>query len=273
MPRPLYLLTTCVLLVMGLNVASVRAQTAQTPARTPSQTQVPTQDQSSAPIPAYHSPLASQTESSGDANPSDSQDLVPDNRALSGARGLTLGSLETSRSYWEPYADVVATANSDALSSTGGWTTYSSILGGINAHKVSGHSDMTLGYQIGEIISTDGDTGNSLVQQLNFAEVLATRRLKFSFLDNMEYLPQASLGYGVAGGLGLPGGGFLGLQSDLTSQDSVILCRATWIIRSTSWVLTPPLARSATTASSAPKTRWPSCTVLARFATTTSPNR
>src|ERR1700690_1658348 len=105
-----------------------------------------TQEQPDAPIPAYHSPLASQSGSQDDQTANDSQKIVPDNRSLAGAQELSLGSPETSRSYWQPHVDVTGTADSNALGGNTGWTTYTTILGGIDLHKISGHSDLTAGY-------------------------------------------------------------------------------------------------------------------------------
>jgi hypothetical protein len=177
-------------------------------------------DQSTAPIPAYHSPLASQADETNEPNADDSQKVVPDQRSLSGAQNLSLGSPETSRSYWQPHVDVTATADSNALGNAPGWTTYESIIGGINVHKISGHSDLTLGYAGGGILSSDGSIGNSVIQQLNVSERITARRLVLSFLDNMDYLPQATLGYGSL--TGIDGGG---LQTSLTPIDSVLTTR------------------------------------------------
>jgi hypothetical protein len=185
-----------------------------------------TQEQPDAPIPAYHSPLASQSGSQDDQTANDSQKIVPDNRSLAGAQELSLGSPETSRSYWQPHVDVTGTADSNALGGNTGWTTYTTILGGIDLHKISGHSDLTVGYVGGESISNDGSIGDSVIQQLNFAEKVSSGRLTLSFLDHLDYLPQASLGSGYGGsGLALPGGGSLGLQAGLTPIDSVLTTR------------------------------------------------
>src|SRR5208283_3328529 len=91
-------------------VPAVRAQQQPSP-QAPAQPQ----DQSSAPIPAYHSPLASLADNPDAQNADDSQRLVPDDHALAGAESLSLGSPEISRSYWQPHVDVNGTAYSNAL--------------------------------------------------------------------------------------------------------------------------------------------------------------
>jgi hypothetical protein len=180
----------------------------------------PATGQSSAPIPAYHSPLASQADNGNGQPVDDSEKVIPDDRSLAGAENLTLGAPEISRSYWQPHVDASATANSNALGSAPGWTTYESVTGGVNVHKISGPSDLTVGYAIGGVFSSDGSLGNSLIQQLNFAERIRARRATFSFLDNMNYLPQASLGYGS-----LTGVEGAGIQTGLTQADSVLTTR------------------------------------------------
>ena len=223
MHRTRHILATCSLAAL-LGVPGLRAQQQQAqPAQQPSQQQpAQTQDQSAAPIPAYHSPLASQADNGENPAPADSGDVVPNDRALSGAQNLSLGSPETSRSYWQPHADVLATANTNAFGGTSGWTTYSSLFGGIDIHKIEGRSDTTLGVVGGAILSNDGGTNNYAISEVTFAERLTVRRFKFSFLDNMDYLPQAGLGYGGGFGLGLPGGGSLGLQPGLTPTDGIL---------------------------------------------------
>jgi hypothetical protein len=206
----------------GLVLAAAYAPTGraqqQPAASAPSQT-APAAEQPQAPIPAYHSPLASQADNSSEGNVDDSQKIVPDDHALAGAQGLTLGSSETSRSYWQPHADVSATADSNAFGSTPGWTTYESITAGINLHKISGHSDLTLGYAAGGVFSSDGSIGNSVIQQLNFAERVTARRFVFSFIDNMNDLPQATLGYGSVTGIDT------GLQTGVAPTDSILTTR------------------------------------------------
>jgi len=193
-----------------------------TPAQQKPSQQAPaqSQDTSVAPIPAYHSPLASQADNGADQNLDASERIVPDDRALAGAEALTLGSSETSRSYWQPHVDLSGSADSNALGQNSGWTTYTSILGGVNVHKISGHSDLTVGYAAGGNFSNDGSIGNSVVQQLNFAEKITVRRVTLSFLENMNYLPQASLGYGLQ--TGVDG---TALQPGLAPLDSVLTTR------------------------------------------------
>jgi hypothetical protein len=220
-------------LFIALCVPVLRAQQGsqqqQPPQQNPSANQNQTPDQSAAPIPAYHSPLAGAA--AQDQNGDESGNVEPDNRPLAGAQTLSLGSPETSRSYWQPHVSLVETGDSDALGPQAGWTSYSSVLGGIDVHKISGHSDLTLGYLGGGTFSNDGSLGNSVVQEVNFAEKLSARRLSVSFLDNMAYLPETAFGYGGTGAVGiggigsLPGGGALTLQPGLSPEGTILTTR------------------------------------------------
>ena len=210
------------LLLALLCIPSVRAQ--QGAPQNP-QTNQTTPDQNNTPIPAYRSPLAGAAVQ-GDTT-DESNATEPDNHPLSGAEGLTLGSPETSRSYWQPRLSLVETADSDVLGAEKGWTSYSSILGGLDVHKVSGHSDLTLGYLGGGTFSNDGSVGNSVVQELDFVEKLAWRRAVFSLLDNMRYLPETAFGFGGTGAVGiggvsLPAGGTLTLQPGLSPEGTIL---------------------------------------------------
>jgi len=181
--------------------------------------------QSSEPIPAYHSPLASGADNGQDAT--QPQTETPDNNSPAGAQSLSLGSLET-RSYWQPYATVSATGDSDALGPQGGWTTYTSFSGGIDLHKLGNHSDLTLTYIGGGTVSDDGAIGNYVFQELSAVQKFHWRRYKLTFFDTLEYLPETAFGFGGLGigGPSLPGGLTVGLQPGLTPQDSILTTRS-----------------------------------------------
>src|SRR5271156_1089340 len=91
------------------------------------QAQQQTQDQ---PIPAYHSPLASQADNA-DPNAPPPQ-LLPDNHALTGAQDPSLGVPSTNHSYWTPHVDASITLDSDPPVTGGGegFTTWTSLTGG-----------------------------------------------------------------------------------------------------------------------------------------------
>jgi hypothetical protein len=210
--------------ILAMNVPVARAQQQQ-PEQQPQQPE----DQPQRPIPAYRSPLASAADN-GDADDlnANPQKLVPDNRSLSGAEVFSLGELAGVHNYWQPHIDVNVTADSDGLSQTNvtGWTSWSSVFGGIDLHHISGASNLSLLYSGGVSISNDGSANNEVVQSLQFIERLTYRRTAFSIIDAVSYLPEAAFGFqgaGVGPGLGtLPGTGSGGLQTGFQPQESIL---------------------------------------------------
>jgi hypothetical protein len=182
-------------------------------------------DQSTAPIPAYHSPLAGAADQGNDnAVP---VNVTPDDRAPAGAQDLSLGSPETERSYWQPHVSLIETGDSDPLFGATDWTSYTSIAAGVDLHKVSGHSNLSLSYLGGGTFSNDGTLGNTVTQELIFSEKLTAGRFKVSFLDSLDYLPEVGFGYGGLGGLGIGGfgvaaSGALGLQPGLSPEATIL---------------------------------------------------
>jgi hypothetical protein len=195
------------------------------PAARCQQPQQQNQGQSAPPIPAYRSPLASEADNGdSEANP---QGLTPDTRPLAGAQYLSLGGLETTRSYWQPRFDLFATADSNALQRTTepSWSTWTSFAGGVDIHRISGDSEMTVGYTGGAMFSNDGTAANGIVQQLAFADKFSFRRSSIAFFDQLAYLPEQAYGFGSVNGLSLPGGisgalgpGFMPGQSILAGR-------------------------------------------------------
>jgi hypothetical protein len=208
---------TLCMVAMGLPAARAQQQPAP---------QVP--DQSAPPIPAYHSPLAGAADNVDSENPfGEPQKLVPDNRSLAGAQDLSLGAPATSHSYWQPNFTFTSTVDSNGLNATGttGWTTWSSILGGVDLHRISGNSNLTLSYIGGATISNDGSADNGVVQEFQFGEKLAFRRSTISIFDQMSYLPEAAFGYQTMGGPTLPATGAIQLQPGLTPGQSILTAR------------------------------------------------
>lgn len=212
-------------LVMGLTCVHTAHGQQQGQQQSQQQGGTAPEGQSSEPIPAYHSPLASGADNGQDNT--QPQTETPDNNSPAGAQNLSLGSLET-RSYWQPYASVSATADSDALGPQAGWTTYTSFTGGIDLHKLSNHSDLTLSYIGGGAVSNDGAIGDYVFQELSAVQKFQWRRYKLSFFDNLEYLPETAFGFGGpgVGGPSLPGGLTVGLQPGLIPEDSILATRS-----------------------------------------------
>lgn len=180
------------------------------------------------PIPAYHSPLASAANNTQDEANADSQKLLPDTTALTGIQDLSLGVPPTNHSYWQPHVDLSSTVDSNPLVGSGqtGWTTFTSLSGGMDLHRNTGNSMLTLSYIGGGSFSNDGSVSNGIVQGLNFSERLAYRRYVFTFFDQFLYAPQTSFGAaGIPNGLTLPGGGTIGLGNGYTPGQSILTGR------------------------------------------------
>jgi hypothetical protein len=192
--------------VVALGASSARAQQQ-------------TQDQ---PIPAYHSPLASQADNA-DPNAPPPQ-LLPDNRTLTGAQDPSLGVPSTNHSYWTPHVDVSITLDSDPPVTGGGpFTTWTSLTGGVDLRWMSGRSDMTVDYVGGGVLSNDGASSNGIVQDLNFVDRFNFRRWALTVIEQASYTPETGFGSGGFPGVSVPGGapglgGLIPGQTIITSE-------------------------------------------------------
>ena len=172
------------------------------------------EEQPTAPIPAYHSPLASAA-GNNDQDQEEPQPMTPDTRPLSGAQNLSLGSLENNHNYWQPHIDIFESVVSNPQESPNqsGWGTWLSLSGGVDVHRTSGDSDLTLSYLGGGMISTAANVGSGIVQQLGIVDKFKLRRWTLSLIDQVSYLPGSAFGFGGLGGAGLSTGGSAGLGS------------------------------------------------------------
>ena len=166
--------------------------------------------QPTAPIPAYHSPLAS--EAGSDTDEEETQPLTPDTRALAGAQNLSLGDLANDHSYWQPHIDIFGSVDSNPQEgpNSSGWGTWASFSGGADVHRVSGNSALTLTYLGGGVIASGANTSNGIVQQLGVVQKFALRRWTLTFMDQMSFLPGSAFGFGGLGYTGLPTTGSVG---------------------------------------------------------------
>jgi hypothetical protein len=210
--------------VMLLSCVPVRAQqTADTP-----QDQQQGQ-QASQPIPAIRSPLASGADNDQDEAPNP-QLMQPDTRSLTGVEDLSLGSMALEHSYWQPRIALAETVDSNPGSNSAGngsWGTWTSLLGGVDIHKISGQSELMVSYTGGGMFSTGNNSAtNGVIQELNFKARYSFRRSTLSVFDQVSYLPESSFGFAGTAGASLPGvgtgtgsgSGFTPGQSILTPQ-------------------------------------------------------
>jgi len=182
-----------------------------------------TPDQSSGPIPAYHSPLATAADNGETTN---TQELAPDTNSLSGAQYLSLGTPIT-RSYWQPRFNLFTTADSNALetANTPGWVAWTSVSGGIDIHQTSGNNSMILSYTSGGMFTNSSGVSNGVIQGLSFSDKVSFHRASITFFDDLNYLPESSFGFGGLGGSLLQGSGSPGLGLGFTPGQSILTGR------------------------------------------------
>jgi hypothetical protein len=214
---------TCVAVVA---VAPARAQ------QQPSDSQQGQQQeqQQTQPIPAIRSPLASVADNGDEDQAGNPQQLQPDTRSLTGVEDLSIGSMALEHSYWQPRLAVSETVDSNPGFSTGGssWGTWTSLLGGVDIHRVSGVSELLVSYTGGGMFSTGSNNSpTGTVQELSLSDRFSFRRWTLAVFDQTSYLPESSFGFAGAAGAGLPGAGTgLGLGSGFTPGQSILTARS-----------------------------------------------
>jgi hypothetical protein len=211
-------------LILALSAPEVWAQDqaqqqSQGPTQPPSQAEQPAQ-----PIQAYHAPLGGLGDNSQGDTDESGEALAPDTRSLVGAQYLSLGAPKTGHSFWMPYFDLSSTLDSNAFSGSGGtgWSTWTTVYGGLDFHRISGNSSLVLSYVGGEAFSNESGIGNSTIQQFGVAEQLTLHRSVVTFLDQLAYLPESAFGYAGIGGADLQSGGNVGLQSSFMTNQSIL---------------------------------------------------
>src|SRR5271168_779580 len=183
--------------------------------------------QPSQPIPAIRSPLASGADNGDEDEAPNPQLLLPDTRSLTGVEDLSIGTMAREHSYWQPRLALSETVDSNPVSSSAGngsWGTWTSILGGVDIHRVSGISELLVSYTGGGMFSTgNSEASNGVVQELSFKDKYSFRRSTLSVFDQLSYLPESSFGFAGTAGAGLPGvgpGGSVG--SGFTPGQSIL---------------------------------------------------
>ena len=183
--------------------------------------------QPSQPIPAIRSPLASGADNGDEDEAPNPQLVQPDTRSLTGVEDLSLGSMALEHSYWQPRLALSETVDSNPGSTSAGngsWGTWTSLLGGVDIHRISGQSELLLSYTGGGMFSTgNSDATNGVVQELSFKDKYSFRRSTLSVFDQLSYLPESSFGFAGTAGAGLPGVGTGGgVGSGFTPGQSIL---------------------------------------------------
>ena len=211
----------CTPLLFMLILAPVARPQQQQQDQTQQQQQQST-EQPSQPIPAYHSPLASLAGSDQEQETVPTE-ITPDTRPLAGAQELGLGMPRTEHSFWQPSVNVSSTFDSNALGATGSgtWVAETSLAGGVDLHRESENTDLSLTYFGGAIFSSNSAIGNSVTQELAVGDRFTFRRWTLSLFEQLTYIPEAGFGYSGLGGV--PGlGGGLGLENGFVPDQSIL---------------------------------------------------
>lgn len=232
--RRLYQIAAIIFVVVT-SVSAARAQQQQPPpdqTQQPGQTQQPEQQQGpEQPIPAYKSPLASQADNGNALEPTE---LGPDNRPLTGIQDLSLGVPLDRHSYWQPHAEVDLVGDSEPPEGgSGGWTAWSTVIGGVDVHRYSGNSQLTFDYLGGGVFSTGSGNGNGIVQDANLDAQFTFRRWTLTLIDELRYTPELAFGNigfgGISTTIGVPIGLPLGNDQTILNAFGQRLTNATAI--------------------------------------------
>jgi len=135
--------------------------------------------------------------------------LRPDNTPLTGILTPTLGSPETTHSYWVPGFEWSGVFQSNGYNQpqNSSWVANNYFMGNLSVLKAWRKSQFAVNYSAGGYISSDSTQGNGYSQQLAISQTLQWNRLLIQLSDQFSYLPQTSLGFGSGTGLGSPGVG------------------------------------------------------------------
>jgi hypothetical protein len=208
------------LIILALSALGARAQQQDQNQQTQQ-----SQEQSAPPIPAYRSPLASAADN-GDPNDlnADPRKLIPDDHSLAGAENLGLGLPSLTHSYWQPHVDLMTSVDSNPAVAPGqtGWSTWTSVMAGVDLRRTSGNSDLTVTYLGGGMLSNNGNASNGIVQGLDFKDKISFRRASVTFIDQFNYMPGSLFGFAGLGNVQLPGSGSGGLGSSFTPGQTVL---------------------------------------------------
>ncbi len=128
----------------------------------------------------------------------------------------------TEHSFWQPNVNVTSTFDSNPLGGTGSsaWVAENWVTAGVDLHRMSGNSDLTLSYVGGAMFSNSSDIGNAVTQEFELADRFTFRRWTLSLLEQLTYIPEAGFGYSGFGSI--PGLGGLGLQSGFIPDQSIL---------------------------------------------------
>src|SRR5205814_1442697 len=124
---------------------------------------------------------------------------------------------------------VTSTFDSNPLVSTvnpgNSWTVWTSPSAGLDLHRLSGNSDLTLSYLLAASLSNTNGVDRSIAQQLGLSQKLTWHRSVITLMDQFAQLPASGFGYGGFGTPIIATGGSLDLQNAFTPDQSILTSR------------------------------------------------
>ncbi|MGA8034534.1 MAG: hypothetical protein WA823_02730 [Candidatus Acidiferrales bacterium] len=190
------------------------------------QNQNQNQENPTEPIPAIRSPLAGAADN-GQTN-IDQDAIQPDTNSITGVERVGIGAPAMTHNYWAPRLAIAGTADSNPNYEVGSsdWAGWFSILGGVDLHRSSGGSDLLLYYTGGGTFTNANDVDSGIIQELSLKDRFLFHRSTFTVFEQLQYLPESSLGFAGAAGAGIPGvGGGVGVGTGYTPGQSLLVPR------------------------------------------------
>jgi hypothetical protein len=221
---------------LALSVVPARAQQqGQQPPDTNATPPDTNTEQPTEPIPAIRSPLAGAADN-GQTQTNDGQ-LQPDTNSITGVEPVGIGSPAMSHNYWQPRLTISGTADSNPNYGASGddWSAWVTLMGGLDLHRSSGGSDLMLSYTGGGMFTNGQNVDNGIVQELSLRDRFLFHRSTFIVFEQIEYLPESTLGFAGTTGSSIPGvGGTTGVAPGYTPGQSILTPRGQNLTNSSS---------------------------------------
>lgn len=151
-------------------------------------------------------PIGASETPAGEVAPADA--MAPDNRPLSGAQPITLGTLESSFNTLRPSFRFTQMFDNNTLISPAkqGFEGVSSFSGNLALNLKRAHANTLLNYTGGGIFYSERSELNSMFHDFGLTQSFQLRRWTFSLIDQAMYSPESVLnGGGGVGGTVNPG--------------------------------------------------------------------
>jgi hypothetical protein len=129
----------------------------------------------------------------------------PDQRPLTGAELLSLGTFDSGHSYLLP--SLSFTTGSEW--NDGGYRFTGNVRGGIAFHRDTGYNQMSLTYSTGAVFGGHEGAFRTQAHSLVYSQTFQFRRWTLMVTDAFNFLPESSFGFGQFHGIGQPNAGGL----------------------------------------------------------------